>query len=113
VVQANQILKEVISMVKVKQLKSNSGRNVDNQFIITDTVNNSETFQSYEAIIAIRYKSEEVGEKDFILIDRTYWDYSRTTGKYRNQFLGEGIAETRKKIENGVYRLVDLNRVYN
>jgi len=28
----------------------------------------------------------------------------------RGQYLGEGIAETRKKIESGVYKLVDLNR---
>ena len=34
------------------------------------------------------------------------WDYSVTTGKYRNQFLGEGIKETREKIANGTYKIL-------
>ena len=45
-----------------------------------------------------------------IYLDKVYWDYSVTTGKYRNQFLDEGIAETRKKIKEGVYILTDLNK---
>lgn len=44
-----------------------------------------------------------------ILLDKRFWDYSVTTGRYRNQFLGEGIADTRKNIKNGVYILTDLN----
>ena len=42
-------------------------------------------------------------------MDKNTWDYSRTTGKYRNEFLGEGIAETRAKIKKGIYKLWDLN----
>ena len=30
--------------------------------------------------------------------------------KYRNQFLGEQIEETRSKIKNGTYKLKDLNK---
>jgi len=30
-------------------------------------------------------------------------------GKYRNEFLREGIADTRKKIKSGEYALADLN----
>lgn len=37
------------------------------------------------------------------------WNASQTTNKYRGQFLGEGVAETRKKIESGEYRLVEGN----
>jgi|TARA_R100000479_G_scaffold54981_1_gene26072 hypothetical protein len=44
-----------------------------------------------------------------VFLDKNYWDYSTTTGKYRNAFLGENIAETRKKIKSGEYILVDLN----
>ena len=47
--------------------------------------------------------------KGKIYLDEYYWDYSVTTGKYRNEFLGEGIAETRKKIASGEYILTDLN----
>jgi len=42
-------------------------------------------------------------------LDEKYWDYSKTTGKYRNQFLGENKKETEKKIASGEYILTDLN----
>ncbi len=62
-------------------------------------------FQSYNSIIAFKpidcYKS--------IQLDSYYWDYSKTTGKYRNIFLGERKAETERKIKEGIYKLVDLN----
>ena len=45
-----------------------------------------------------------------ITLDEQDWDYSRTTGKYRNEFLGEGIEQTRKKIKEGTYKLENLNR---
>ena len=41
--------------------------------------------------------------------DKDSWDYSVTTGKYRNQFLGENKAETLKKIKSGEYKLAKLN----
>jgi len=44
-----------------------------------------------------------------ITLDEHYWDYSATTGYYRNQFLGEDITMTRNKILSGEYRLLDLN----
>jgi hypothetical protein len=93
-------------MVKVKNMRSNNGNKIANQFIITD--NDKEIFQSYDSVIAIKVRSCE-SNKLFIFLDEYYWDYSRTTGKYRNQFLGEGITETRKKIETGEYILKDLN----
>jgi len=88
-------------MVKVKQFRSlTSGRNIPNQFIITDK--DRTIFQSYDSIIAIKWNDGD------IFLDKTYWDYSKTTGKYRNQFLGEDIKTTRKKIKSGEYRLADL-----
>ena len=93
-------------MIKVKQLRSSSsGRDIANQFIITDK--DRTIFQSYDSIIAIKWNDGDV------FLDKTYWDYSRTTGKYRNQFLGEDIKTTRKKIKSGEYRLADLNNTYN
>lgn len=86
--------------MKVSNFTSNSGRSVPNQFLITD--GNKEVFQSYDSIIA-----QKEGGK--ITLDERYWDYSVTTGKYRNEFLGESIAETRKKIESGEYVLTNLN----
>mgnify|MGYP001226214941 FL=1 len=86
--------------MKVENMKSARGNKVPNQFIITD--NGDEYFQSYRSIIAKRSEGK-------IYLDDYYWDYSKTTGKYRNEFLGEGIAETRKKIASGEYILTNLN----
>ena len=87
---------------KVFNMKSNKGRNVPNQFLIT--TNEAFYFQSYNSIIAKRTNEGK------IFLDEKFWDYSATTGKYRNQFLNEGIAETRRKIKEGIYILKDLNK---
>jgi len=85
---------------KVKNFQGPNGP-VKNQFIIyTDK---GRVFQSYNTIIAAYFDDGKV------LLDKQNWDYSRTTGKYRNLFLAEGINDTRRKIESGEYKLVDLN----
>lgn len=98
---------------RVQNMQSSNGNDVPNQFIITDEGHGAlgnfikrEIFQSYNTVIAERTTWED-GIK--IKLDRNKWDCSKTTGKYRNQFLGEGVAETRKKIASGEYELVDLN----
>ena len=85
--------------MKVSNMKSSRGNAVANQFIITD--GSRRIFQSYSSVIA-------VVENGKVTLDINYWDYSATTGKYRNQFLGEGIADTRAKIKSGEYALADL-----
>tara|TARA_R100000149_G_C5754690_1_gene62347 strand:- start:229 stop:513 length:285 start_codon:yes stop_codon:yes gene_type:complete len=89
-------------MMKVRNMTSPRGNKVANQFIITDNHNN-EIFQSYNTVIAMK------NDSGIVYLDKYSWDYSVTTGKYRNEFLGEGIAETRKKINSGEYILTDLN----
>jgi len=74
---------------------------VANQFEIT--TDDGTYFQSYRSIIAFRSNDQK------ITLDQNYWDYSRTTGKYRNIFLHENTQETRKKIKSGEYILADLN----
>ena len=86
--------------MRVENMTSVRGNKVANQFIIND--NGAEYFQSYRSIIAKKSQGK-------IYLDEYYWDYSTTTGKYRNQFLNEGIADTRKKIQSGEYILTDLN----
>ena len=87
---------------KVRQMKSvRSGKPVANQFIIYTTEGNY--FQSYDSVIAFK------GDDNKITLDEYYWDYSRTTSKYRNQFLGEYIEDTRAKINSGEYKLANLN----
>jgi len=87
---------------KVRQMTSNSSGNpVANQFVIyTDE---GTYFQSYDSVIAFRDNNRK------IILDSYYWNYSRTTSKYRNQFLREGTANTKAKIESGEYKLEDLN----
>ena len=86
---------------RVQQMYSNAGNAVPNQLLIyTD---DGVYFQSYSTIRAF---------KDYhgnVVLDADSWDYSATTGRYRNQFLSEGIAETRRNIEEGYYTLEDLN----
>jgi len=96
--------------MRVYNITNNNGNKVPNQFIITDK--SKEIFQSYNSIIAIKeYKKGVNGEYDYkTTLDEYYWDYSVTTGRYRNQFLGEGINETRKKIKEGTYKLANLNK---
>jgi hypothetical protein len=76
---------------------------VKNQFIIT--TKEGVYFQSNKSLIC--FKPNEPGEKT--ILDKNYWDYSRTTGKYRNLFLNETKKETEAKIKSGEHILADLN----
>jgi len=44
-----------------------------------------------------------------VILDKKYWNYSKTTSKYRNKFLNETTKETQAKIDSGEYVLKDLN----
>ena len=92
--------------MKVENIESNNGNKIANQFIITDD-NGNEFFQSYNSMIV---KKDYEGDQVKIYLDQKYWNYSNTTGKYRNIFLGETITETKKKIKSGEYILTDLNK---
>jgi len=96
--------------VRVRNMVSDRSQHpVPNQYEITvqeEGVETREYFQSYRSIIACQIYSH--GERK-VYLDETYWDYSRTTGKYRNQWLGETKKETEAKIKSGEYILADLN----
>jgi hypothetical protein len=92
--------------MKVENITSNNGNKIANQFVITDNKQN-EYFQSYNSMIV---KKDYEGDQVKIYLDQKYWNYSNTTGKYRNIFLGETITETKKKIKSGEYILTDLNK---
>jgi len=87
--------------IKVRNMFGQSGRAIPNQFIINTP--KGVYFQSYRSIIAFTPNNGKT------VLDQYYWDYSRTTGKYRNEFLGEYIEETRNKIKKGEYKLMNLN----
>jgi len=90
--------------MKVQQFTNDKGNKVANQFIIFDS--EFTEFQSYNSIIV---KTCFEDDKRKVYLDKTYWDYSRTTSKYRNQFLGKTTKEIQALIKSGEYELIDLN----
>lgn len=90
-----------IPRVRVDSMTSRSGRAVPNQF--TMSTDQGTFFQSYRTIIAF------IGNDGKVYLDKDRWDYSQTTGKYRNIFLNEDKRETEKKIKSGEHVLTNLN----
>ena len=87
--------------MKVTNITGSRGNKIPNQFIIyTD---NGSIFQSYASTI-VKIDNGKT------YLDESKWNYSNTTGKYRNIFLNETIKDTRKKIKSGEYILTDLNK---
>lgn len=104
----------MLGISKIKNMNSpRTGKPVANQYIITEKGGilgnfiKRETFQSYDSVIAIVTYWEDKTET---VLDVNDWDYSRTTSKYRNEFLGESTKETQAKIDSGEYKLEDLNK---
>jgi hypothetical protein len=95
----NEEIKQILNnLPKVENITSNRGQEVKNQFEVYTS--EYRLFISYKSPIAM-FK----GGKVYIFSD---WDYSKTTGKYRNMFLGETKAETLKKLKSGEYIAVDI-----
>lgn len=89
---------------KVKQMLRPSGSAAPNQFIIE--CENGVAFQSYDVIVANKYFSNG---KVIVQLDEKYWNYSVSTSRYRNQFLGMNTKEVKEKINSGEIQLVKLN----
>ena len=87
--------------IKVLNMISNNGNRIPNQFVISTP--EGSYFQSYNSVIAF------INNEGRVFLDRNKWDYSTTTGKYRNIFLGENKKLTEKRINNNNYVLIDLN----
>ena len=91
--------------MKARNMTTTNGNKALNQIIITDGAQ-CEQFQSYETIIVDK---TSIGGKLVVTLDVDSWDYSVTTGRYRNLYLGETKKETQKKINSGEYKLAKLN----
>ena len=83
-------------------LSPKTGREICNQFVIENGA--VTTFQSYASTIA------EIDRHNRTITIHPDWNYSRTTGKYRNEFFNDegfgGLATTeglRKAMKNGEY----------
>jgi len=84
-----------------EKMKTKFGNDSKDQVIVHD--GDRSVFVSYGTPIA-----EIAGYGRAVTLDEDYWNYSVTTGQYRNKFLGEGVADTRKKIKDGTYKLATL-----
>lgn len=86
--------------IKVYNFESIRGNKIPNQFLIKVTNDEGQMeniFQSYETIIA-KY-NVTTGK---LVLDKRYWDYSRTTLKYLKMFLEENTYidyDTKAKFE--------------
>lgn len=101
--EAINLVKNILdNLPKCENMIGNKGQEIKNQFEIRGQINGVfyVLFQSYKSPIAMIIKN-----RTFIFSD---WDYSKTTGKYRNMFLGETKAETLKKLKSGEYIAVDF-----
>jgi hypothetical protein len=106
-------------MINVRNFKNQKGNSIPNQFIITEQdyymqlpnkeliFDDVKIFESYKSIIAL--KGIDKNGNIHIILDIHFWDYSTTTGKYRNLFLNETKKTTLSKIKSGEYTLMDLN----
>lgn len=80
------------------------GNPAEHQFIEFDS--NYTMFVSYNTNIV---KTTFENGIRVVYLDAEYYDYSQTTIRYRNQFLGETSKEIEKKIKDGIYLLTNLN----
>lgn len=71
-----------------------------NQFTLINEETGERFFLSYDSIIVKIHKGKVTLGK--------HWNYSKTTSKYRNMFLGETTKETQAKLDSGEY-LYDEN----
>lgn len=86
-------------MIYVENMTGSSGHKVVNQFKIR--TNNGSYLQSYGAAIVYKdnYGNITLGKG---------WDYGPTTGRYRNLFLRENKEITLSKINQGIYKIINL-----
>ena len=97
---------------KIEQMIGRNGNPIASQFTIE--TDEGVYFQSYDSIICGKtlYPQTIEGKQVRVWLDKDYWDYSVTTEKYRNQFLGETKKETEKKIRSGEYKLTRFSANY-
>ena len=89
---------------KIRNMETPNGNTAPNQFIIED--GEKVIFQSYNSIIAVDFRGT-------VYLDSYYHNYSRTTVKYRNIFLGCNSDQVADRIKSGKYKLIDLTKGFD
>ena len=114
--------------MKVENMTSSRGNKIANQFLINEKLEKHHykylckkynvkfqegmkysrfAFQSYDSTIVVILSN---GYTQEVILDNYYWNYSRTTSRYRNIFLNETSKQIESKIKQGIYKLVKLNK---
>lgn len=96
-----------VESIDIENILSNNGNIVANQFIITikGNLTRYRIFQSYQTVIAVECAN-------VLILDEKVLDYSTTTLKYLNIFLGISVPkrELQKRIDQSYYLVADLNK---
>ena len=92
----------------INNMISDKGNTIPNQYVIR--LDNCDVFQSYETVIAIR-NYDYVNGKYEVYLNKEYYDYSRTTSKYRNKYLGLTSKEVKEKIKAKEFFLITDNKM--
>ena len=90
--------------MKAVNMTSSKGNKVPNQIIIMD--GNKRYFQSYDVIISMTDTSEDFCQT---YLDEKFWNYSKTTSKYLNEYLGMKSEQVKNAIKRGELILTNLN----
>ena len=90
--------------MNVSNFTNDKGNKIANQFCISTP--EYSMFQSYNSNIV---KTTFENGKRVVYLDEYYYNYSNTTSKYRNNYLGETTKEIEAKIKAGIYILTNLN----
>lgn len=93
---------KTLNGVKVSNIIGHGGNEVKNQFIIETP--QGRVFQSYDSVIVL-----EPADGSPTQLDEKYYNYSNTTSKYRNIFLGDDTKGIEAGIKSGKYILTNLN----
>lgn len=90
-------------MIKVETLLTPRGYH--SYHLIIDVEHDGKYLIGYSKVIAFIPHSKFSS----VLLDKQFYDYSRTTISFRNKFLGVNSKKVENMIANKEYKLVDLN----
>lgn len=90
-------IKEIVHL-EINNMVSNAGNNIANQYEVNIYTEKGlfQAFYSYKSLIAIKVGGE------IIVITHNY-NYSKTTGKYRNAFLNMNLKTLDKYIKENMH----------
>lgn len=78
-------------------------KNLTKNQVVVQFSDGSEIFNSYGKNIV------EYSKNHKIYFDKKYWNFSNTTSKWRNKYMGVDSKWVKDAIKNGIVKFKDLN----